>query len=377
MATANETLFDLTLRHEVAVRRFTKGEVRRVLDLATRTDNEIAAKLLRELPESFAATRLRELLADCRRLRRVLTNMLRESFNETLIQVAEMEQDAAARNVRDSLAVEVSLAAVSAEALRVAALTTRIHDKLLKEWWDKVAEREQKRILEALRLGYAQGESIPEMVRRIRGTRANNFEDGIISGTRRDIEAVVRTGINDVSNKVRGQFFDANADLVACLRWTSTLDGRTTPICRARDGHMAPVAGKPLPSGLPRLDPPEARPPAHVNCRSVMVAVLDGSGVVGNRPFVRGKKSIGELRFPTPEARKEWIARNVGRVPAETTYEQWLARQPREFQDDVLGPRRGKLFREGGLTLDQFVDRSGKELTLKQLRGMYPSAFGE
>lgn len=377
MATANETIFDLTLRHEVAVRRFTRGEVRRVLELATRTDNEIAAKLLRELPDSFAATRLRELLADCRRLRRVLTNMLGESFNETLIQVAEGEQDAAAKNLRDSLPIEISMATVSAEALRVAALTTRIHDKFLKEWWDKVADREQRRILDALRLGYAQGESIPEMVRRIRGTRAAGYADGIIAGTRRDIEAVVRTGINDVSNKVREQFFEANADIIACLRWTSTLDGRTTPICRARDGQMAPVAGKPLPANAVALDPPEARPPAHVGCRSVMTPIIDGVGVVGERPFVRGRRSIGKLRFPTPEAKREWIEKNVGRVPAETTYEEWIRKQPAEFQDDVLGPRRGELFREDGLTLDQFVDHSGKEYTLKQLRGMYPSAFVE
>lgn len=44
-----------------------------------------------------------------------------------------------------------------------------------------------------------------------------------------------------------------------------------------------------------------------------------------------------------------------------------LREKSAEFQDDVLGPTRGKLFREG-MTLDRFVDESGKEYTLKQLR---------
>jgi len=34
-------------------------------------------------------------------------------------------------------------------------------------------------------------------------------------------------------------------------------------------------------------------------------------------------------------------------VPADMTYYEWLKTQPKEFQDDVLGKTRGKLFREG------------------------------
>jgi len=36
---------------------------------------------------------------------------------------------------------------------------------------------------------------------------------------------------------------------------------------------------------------------------------------------------------------------------------------------------RGKLFRKGGLTLDKFVDHSGKLFTLDELRAAHGAAF--
>jgi len=52
-----------------------------------------------------------------------------------------------------------------------------------------------------------------------------------------------------------------------------------------------------------------------------------------------------------------------------------LKRQPASFQDEVLGKTKAKLFREGGLNVDQFVDRAGNELTLSQLAERKPDAF--
>ena len=75
------------------------------------------------------------------------------------------------------------------------------------------------------------------------------------------------------------------------------------------------------------------------------------------------------------QVRKEWAEKNVGRVPASTTYQDFLSRQSKEFQDDVLGKTKGELFRKGGLTVDQFVDRNGTELTLSQLAKTHPEAF--
>ena len=57
-----------------------------------------------------------------------------------------------------------------------------------------------------------------------------------------------------------------------------------------------------------------------------------------------------------------------GPVPADLTYSSWLKRQPKSFQDDMLGPERAKLFRDGKITLDKFVDDRGLLLTLDELK---------
>jgi hypothetical protein len=68
---------------------------------------------------------------------------------------------------------------------------------------------------------------------------------------------------------------------------------------------------------------------------------------------------------------------NRAALQARPTYNDWLKQQPASVQDDILGPTRGKLFREGGFTVDRFTDRSGQEYTLDQLRQRDQEAFDE
>jgi hypothetical protein len=73
------------------------------------------------------------------------------------------------------------------------------------------------------------------------------------------------------------------------------------------------------------------------------------------------------------DVRRDWAKERVGHVPGETTYDEWLRRQDEAFQNEVLGPTKAKKFREG-LEMDQFVDRSGNELTVTQLKEKTPPA---
>jgi hypothetical protein len=66
-------------------------------------------------------------------------------------------------------------------------------------------------------------------------------------------------------------------------------------------------------------------------------------------------------------------------VDASETYYNWLKRQSAAFQDETLGPVRGRLFRNGGLSVKRFselqLDRQFKPLTLDELRALEPAAF--
>lgn len=102
------------------------------------------------------------------------------------------------------------------------------------------------------------------------------------------------------------------------LRWTSILDGRTSAVCRARSGEIyRPFEGP--------------RPPAHFRCRSIMVPILVGFGNI-----------------------------------TEPSYEDWLRRQPGDFIEEVLGPKRAKLFISGDISLDRFIDDAGRTRPLRK-----------
>jgi len=283
--------------------------------------------------------------------------------------------------------MSIDLATVTPATLRAIVTTQPFDGNLLGDWYTSLARSDQSNLLRAIRLGLAQGETLDEMMRRIAGTRAARFSDGVLSLSRRNAETVVRTAINGVSNAARESLWNENADIISTPRWTSTLDGRTSAICRGRDGKLAPVqSGGAIPEGGDALQPPGARPPAHPGCRSLMVAVVDGVAAVGRRPTVRDtrRREAREIDFrrearqqgrPIQEIRSEWADANVGSVPATVDYDEWLKTQPVAFQESVLGKTDGILFRKGGLPLDKFVDKSGREFTLDELSRTQPEAF--
>ncbi|RQP10030.1 MAG: hypothetical protein EAS51_09910 [Microbacteriaceae bacterium] len=392
MPTWNEEYRDAVLRHQIGIRRYSAGLARRVARLLEEADRDLTEKLRARLARfegrdlDFTGERWKALLDDVRGARAVALQQYKDLTRGELGRFAVLEGAREQAILQASVPIEISFAAVAADQLRAIVSSRPFQGRLLGQWFQTLEQTDRARLTQALQLGMAQGEPTETIVRRVVGTRANAYADGILAVTRRDAQAIVRTAVNHVSNTARNYVWEANSDVITARIWVSTLDGRTSAVCRARDGHAAPVGDHPLPEGIPALVPAEAKPPAHINCRSVMVGYIDGVGLLGNRPFVvdtrnrrrreidfraeakRTGKSIQDIR-------REWSDRNVGRVPAATTYQDFLKRQPASFQDDVLGRTKGKLFRDGGLTVDQFVDRAGNELTLDQLAATKPEAF--
>lgn len=409
MATANERLFDLALRHQIDLRRFTTGEVKRILRLLEAIDAETTKKLRRGLeglaegvPISFTENqekRIKALLGD---LDLVRSAGIKQVTGETVKMAGELAEAEAAVEIHTIAAaspIKLQLVGVEVSTLRAAVIAKPFQGRLLKDWFGGLQAADKGRLEQAVRLGLSQGENLDNIVRRVAGTRANKYADGVLTISRRNAEAVVRTAINHTSNVAREEVWSRNSDIIRGLRWTATLDGRTSAVCRARDGQVAPLGSEALPTGSPQLSPAGARPPAHFNCRSTMVPVLGGEEIVGERAFVTdtrtakaqtkdfradAKEQAGERwKSMSPAERNKavdkqrvsWASKNIGQVPSTTTYQDWMKKQPAGFQDEVLGKTKGALFRRGGLTLDQYVDRNGNELTLLQLKSKYPDAF--
>ena len=411
--TANQDIQDAALRHQVHVRRFASGAANRMLDLLEKADRDTVAKIREQLTtlvkagvdpsDSRTLRRLNAVLEEIRRERERLLRAIADQVDIELVDFGQVEAEFEVKILDQSIPIAVDLPKLTPRQVKVIATEQPFAGRALGEWWDGLRAADQQRILDQIRIGVIQGQTIPQIIQRLAGTRRNRFRDGILAVTRRQAEAIVRTGVNGISNAVRRQMWAGFGDAAAGLVWTATLDGRTSQICRSRDGHIRPVSrDQPIPEGitLPRLKPPFAEPPAHPNCRSTLVGYVAGIGLIGDRPFVRDKRrrnrreadfkaeakaDIGaaewsklsekERRARIRDKRNEWIERNIGQVPADTDYDTWLRRQPAGFQDDVMGKSRGALFRRGGLKQDQFVDFNGDTLTLDELRGKFPEAF--
>lgn len=390
MATANQRLFDSVIRHQVDVRRYTRSELKKIVRLLEEADRQLAEKLrlrLSRVPAGdYSSARLKNLLDDVRDMRREAVRSVAEAAKVDYAQLAKDEAVYEANALRAAIPIEFSVASADLRSVASAALTKPFEGRTLGQWWKTVEARDQANILQSIRLGVTQGQTTDDIVRSIIGTKANGYADGVVAMTRRNAQTVVRTAISHISTAAREEVWAANEDVILALRWTSVLDGRTSDICMARDGKLVPIGDKPLPEGADALRPEGARPPAHPNCRSIMVPVLSDEAVVGKRPTITDtrlpKDREIDFRAEARESgksvqtvRAEWAAKNIGSVPKETNYDSWLRRQPASFQDEVLGTSRGKLFREGGLKLDQFVASDGAQVTLTRLRELHPRAF--
>lgn len=215
--------------------------------------------------------------------------------------------------------------------------------KRISEWFKEVGGATVRNVNRQINIGVANGESVPQITRRVRGTRANNFKDGVLNTSRNNVEAVVRTSVSHVSTNAREATYKENEDLIEGIKIVATLDNRTTFICMSEDGRVYPVNEGP-------------RPPFHMRCRTTTVPVLKSWEEMG-----LGNAKLKQL----PEGSRASLS---GQVPASQKYGDWLKTQPKEFQDLALGKGKAEIFRKGDLTLDKFVGPAGKPLSLAELR---------
>lgn len=69
------------------------------------------------------------------------------------------------------------------------------------------------------------------------------------------------TIVNHVATVAKDITYMSNRNLIGKVMWSSVLDGNTTDYCREHNGIIYDIGEGP-------------RPPAHFNCRSVMIAIL-------------------------------------------------------------------------------------------------------
>ena len=346
----NDAIRDLEIRHQVHLQRLSSGLLSQLIRILDNADAEIVAKLLARgatLEGSFTSVRLEKLLEAIREINHEAHVLVGRELRKELLAVAGYESRYQQQLIQSVLPIRWDFVSPSAELLKAAVTARPFQGRLLKEWVSELDEAKFRRLRDAVRFGVVQGETVDQIVRRVRGTRAMRYADGVMQIGRRGAEAMVRTAVAHTTTVGRNELYQANSDLIAGEQWVSTLDTRTCPQCMGLDGQRFEIGkGK--------------QTPAHIGCRCIRVPVT---------------KSWRDLGFDIDDQPPATRASMSGQVSATETYGSWLKKQPASVQDEALGPTRGALFRKGGLPVDRFTNRVGDELTLDQLRRLDEEAF--
>jgi len=142
---------------------------------------------------------------------------------------------------------------------------------------------------------------------------------------------IARTNMTAVMNDAQKAVYDENSDVIRGYRWNATLDGRTSLICATLHGKEWRIGE----------DPPG--PPAHPNCRSVLIPVF--------------KDEELQAEIDADEQR----VRNIGGkgtqlIDGETTFEEWLDRQSKDDRVEFIGSEiRETLWDKGYVKFEELV----------------------
>jgi SPP1 gp7 family putative phage head morphogenesis protein len=384
-------------RNAIDLNRYSNSVARRVInaynDIILDAVNQL--RTIEDLDESFKAARLRSILAQ---LKESLATWAGDSTELTAIELqglAELQSEFVEEQLKKVLprgsrnivrTVEISpqfaqsvvttdptqinvvtlsddLFAAVQGAPQTYSLTTAQgatitlpNGKIVEKAFRGIAEDQAELFAQVVRNGLLTGETTDDISRRLKGRLRFNQPGSprqiaaaggqVTTVANNQIQALVRTSINQVANAASQQVYEANQDITKKYRYVATLDSRTSAICRALDGREFEYGKGP-------------KPPQHFNCRSTTVAVID----YDNLPF-----------DPPPRGKR---AAQGGMVPADQSYGQWLAKQSKATQAEVLGkskvPYFEKLSAKHGPkdAIAKLVRDDGSELTLQDLRRRY------
>ena len=338
MQTANEELRDKTIAHEIYLQRYYSSTSKRVMELLRTVEKDLVLKL--KTLDIDNNTTIQQVDKQLESIRAVLNegyDIIGRDLLQEMKDAAIYEQEWQHKTITQAVPIELNLVMAAPVTLFAAIEDTPFQGKLLKEWIDKLDAESFNSIQSSVRMGLVEGQSYSDITRRIIGTKALQYTDGTMHLNRTKTQALVSTAVAHSTNAARDEFYKANDDLVKSVQFVATLDMRTTPICRSKDGQVYPLSAYP-------------HPPLHFRCRSVVTAVMKSWKELGLKDVPEGARASMD-----------------GQVSEAMNYSDWLKTKSPEFQDDVLGKSRGEMFRNG-TTLDRFVDDSGKQYTLEQLR---------
>lgn len=335
---AGEELAERMARRALLGSRYDAGLARDVISLLTKLERDLIAQIadmditgVSRL--SARRARLESLLSQAREAIRDAYRRVRLMTERNLDQLFAIEADATRAAMQGSMrqvGVRLSVALPGETYLAALAEETLVMGQPLSSFWRRQDAGLQSAFRGQMELGLQAGETVEQLIRRVRGGMRDGVRvPGIMDTGRNQAAALVRTSAASVGNGARFATFESNLDVIEKYQHLSRLDGRTSAPCIARAGKLWDAKTKqPIGHALPFQTPP-----IHINCRSVLVVVVIGAD-----------------------------------NPTDQNGEQWFGSLTAADQNALFGRGRAELYRSGDITLNQLFDQSGRPIPLSDLR---------
>ena len=335
------SLISAFISHQVWLQRNASHEVNELEPFIQQMRDEVRKQVLQFGDDNRTRQNLEKLLRDLEDILAGITTDWRDKLSEDLQALGGYEADWTVKTLTAN--VDAEFVTPSPEQVWSAArwAPLALSDKpadlfgMMAGWGDT----EINRLVTGVKMGFVQGKTTRQIVKEVVGP------GGLADISQRNAATVIRTAINHVSTQARETTYKKNSDIVEKYEWVSTLDSRTSTICRSRDGQKYDIGKGPL-------------PPAHGNCRSSTAPVISSEFDFIDKGAKRAAKG----------------AEGGQQVDASTTYYDFLKQQPAWFVNEALGPTRGAIFRNSGISPEEFrvisVDAFGRPLTLKEMAAL-------
>jgi len=211
-------------------------------------------------------------------------------------------------------------------------------EKYMDDW----GVNETSRLVMAVKQGFVRGDTTAKIIRDVVGA------GGLADVSLREAKGVAHDCLMHIASNARFATYEENNDVVIGYRLVITLDGRTSDLCAAwPEGKVYKLT-----------DTYQPKPGFHRWCRTTTEPALSPEFDIFDEGATRASKG----------------ADGGKQVSADLTYYSWLKTQPAAFQDERLGKTKGLIFRNAGLTPEQFraitVDDLGRPLTLEEMAAM-------
>lgn len=208
-------------------------------------------------------------------------------------------------------------------------------------------------ILEAIRKAGVEGKGTAVVVQRA-------IDAGVDTGfqlTEREAVTLARSYVQAANVGAMDAVMEANKGLLRGWRWAAKLDNRVCPRCAGLDGTFYKIDAKDTPPM-----------PLHWRCRCLKQWIT-------NNP-----KDFGVPDDEVQRVIRPWVEREPGTIGrggnrkilnAGTTkdfYGEWFQTLSAKKQDEIVGPTRAALLRDGTLKWGDLVDKTtGRQRTLEEL----------